>query len=254
MDGERIKVILGLVGPTPNGKDVIFDTNMSVARYVSLIIAVVEAVFFIVSVSGLGAPIADESMRIAYDFAYACMIVFSVMLFVVSGMYRRGFFRSRVVPRCALYLFMVGSAAFGVFVSAIDLIQGEQILVFLVMMVICLCLFILPPAVSIPFSIIAFGAFDIIAYACGGTFSDAMKVNYTSAFIALMVAAVLRYRAAAIMVKNAEEARAAAMHDVDTGLSNRVALMNDRRGFLGTSLVLFICDLDDFKYFNSAYG
>jgi len=192
--------------------------------------------------------------------AYAAMILAFLQLFLCS------FFLTRWhIPHYALnisiVLTLIVTVIFSIYISYLDYIQNEQILVFVTIATLITAAFFIKPYVAISILTIDFVSFYFLMNKSPSGISYATNVNYPIFFLLLIVINVVRYKHFVQIAQNAvanekltSKLRNISMYDTLTNAKNRYALREDFKHLFGKPILIMLTDIDNFKGFNDTYG
>lgn len=261
--GERLKSLLGLPEETSDTQQILDEVNLRIGVIVSILIAVLS----VIMVAGLAAHIGITASFMAGAWYYLSLVLYIVLFGASLHLARVAlptFMNRTSAETClstashsaaarAIALFAVACTAVGMLVSYLDYQVGEQAIVFVMVMVMCSCVFVVRPRIALPYITISFIAFFIICLLSRGV-STNFLLHYWSLWALLMVVSVARFSGYLRVAQGESEARHASTHDDLTGLENRLAFRGRFSSYVGRSLMLILIDLDDFKYLNELYG
>jgi diguanylate cyclase (GGDEF)-like protein len=245
---SRIKHFLGMES---HGRDVLaFFTrsNASVGYYAGIMLAIAwlavlgtrllgfEALPF--SVAGVGVPL--------------LMLACNVSVVIISRCYLNARI-SRKAFQSVLVAYMFVSVLASGLASLLDFVSGGQVVIFLLQVAFCTCLFVEPPIGALLLTSVTFVTMSVAVCLLGdGTFE--MYTVMVVSWLAIMSVSVGRYRQALAAAHRESELRSLSTRDELTGLPNRRALRMNFSHYLNEPIIVVMADLDDFKYVNDACG
>lgn len=249
---EKIKRMLGIDKPNAYFGGYVQRTNAILAWYSGIAVALIQLTLFINTMMQKGAfDAATNRMNRAHAITH---LVFGLISLALSYFGRRAVKTGRVhamVKPIVCYIFI--AAAYGIFNSYIDSLHGEPPLTFIFCMVASTCVFVIPPAGSFNINTAAFVVFSKLAH-ISEIFAHNTVFHYWIGWMIVTLVAILRYQECRYGAAYEEALRDASELDELTGLKNRRSLRQDFQRFVDSDLHVAMCDLDDFKGINDAYG
>ncbi|NCB50605.1 MAG: GGDEF domain-containing protein [Clostridia bacterium] len=157
-------------------------------------------------------------------------------------------------------IYIGASVIWGMLISAVDYSNGNQVFVF-VTIVICVAGFgFLNPAVSTLFFTVIFAVFYSILFSIDGA-ATAILTNYVVLWLMIILSCIARYRTKVSDTiahfeyeKINQKLERMSLYDDLTNAKNRRSLSLDSQAFVGKSLFLMLIDIDGFKEMNDSYG
>lgn len=198
--------------------------------------------------------------------SYALMLLCVCLMLSVCIRKLRGKRVNRIVSIVTPPVFATVCIAFGIFISYSDYFNGEQILVFLTMIVFVACLLVWRPIISFAVLVISFCTFFALINSGGGA-SFATKMNLFTFWIAVWMASFSAYQQRISDGENAADLRDANSHlqrlavcDELTAIANfhyfaehvPVILAMEKERLKDFS-ILFL-DIENFKSYNEKHG
>lgn len=265
---DKIKRRLGLEPLSPYVKRYFRMANMQSATYMSFIIIVLE-VWMLASLFNeilTGERARDYNWIIQHLVSYLMLLAVSLFLFLHAWKYVHGKTENYKRGSFALVLFSSVSITFGIYISYLDYVKGEQVLTFITMVIFVTCILSWKPIVSLAIMAASFIAF----YLCmdmGRTATYATQVNLFITWISLLMAAFgvyYQHLTAARKDEQLEQINAhlekVALHDDLTGIHNMHHFRRQAKTILAdpkvdpsTKRFLFV-DIENFKTYNDKYG
>lgn len=179
-----------------------------------------------------------------------------LQLFFVASRYLNATGLNRPDRRPAaisLAVFILVAFIGSIVISLLSYLDGGTILPFIIATVTISCLIAIPPVIAIPFLAISFGVM-IAGMRLMHPLSTQLLVCMVCILSAQLIASSACYtstRKSASMMALANDR----LHrDPLTNRKNRLSLEEELGSFVGIPLILMMTDVDDFKFFNDAYG
>ena len=259
----QLKKILGLERGHPDILFFLDCINLRNSRVLSLIIMVMEIIMFSIS---FGFQVHEEIVSphrwlFHHRVAYVILFLSALQLFLYTATHspQRGMF-DHFKLNASILLFVMTIAVFGIYISILDYILGEQIFVFISLELLISCVFIVRPLFSVALITVSFALFYFLMDTTKGI-SSATDINYPILLVFFLIVNVTiyrqYYRIAAQTVMNhalAEKLREASLTDSLTRLKNRSALKLNFDKFIGRQVTLMLTDIDNFKSHNDTRG
>ncbi|MBQ9206356.1 MAG: EAL domain-containing protein [Treponema sp.] len=198
--------------------------------------------------------------------SYILLFSSALVLFIQSRNYLKGKPQSRMVGKIVRIFFAFVGLAFGIFISYLDFLKGEQILAFLTMEIYIFGLLLWRPIVSFALITASFLLFLIL---CGYKTPPtlATKLNLFTFWLGTVVTSATRFHQKFLEAKKAEHIEnvntylgEVAVTDEATGINNMVAFRNkvgeirscDPDDFL--SRIFLFLDISNFSSYNERHG
>lgn len=262
----KIRKILGLEKLHPDVQYFLDSENLNIAVPASFIVMVIEfSLFLNTIIYTIKSGRAPSANNLFYRKLYAFLFLAAAQLFAYSTYHKikKTHFKRFSLDLC-LTIFLSSVVIFGISISLRDYLHGEQILVFLTVILFVACLFMVKPYIAIIVIPFSFALFYYLMATNKGI-SNATRVNYPvilGFFILVNIAHYQQFlRIANHNVVNhalAEQLRNSSRYDFLTKLKNRTALNmdfeNQDNPHLNSSFIVMLTDIDDFKIFNDTKG
>ncbi len=189
-------------------------------------------------------------------FSLLFCVCFQINLRIIRRKYSSDY---KVIGFETLLLFAT-MTAWGVTVSYDHYIKATQMLTFYAVIVCLVSMLVIRPAYSIVLVALSFGVLYFMAFRFDGAKSINV-FNYSSIMLLCIVGSLSKYKTtidvlhsrAEVTALN-EKLRLAARTDIMAGIQNRYALAGDYPEYIGRDILLCVCDVDSFKFFNDKYG
>lgn len=234
----------------------ICGTNMRFARVVSVLGLLVAAyvVVYDFVIAGGGLTLSQPELEVLLRCTMVLVLLAaSAIVFVTAQRFLHASGTSAHTAQLVLIAYVVLAVCDAVLLFVIDYPVRNQVLVFVVAELVCTSVFIISPAIGIPLLVVGFTVVFNVLASVGGHLP--IPLAGRALFVLMLCAmAFMRYNAAVEEAAKQERARSISMVDELTGIMNRMFLRSDFEHHIGKPLVVMMCDLDDFKHFNDAYG
>lgn len=258
-----VKKVLGIEKPRDDIQFILDCANIRNSRVISIIIMIMEIICFGISFSfevHLDPSIPNSWMfhhRIAYVTLFTAAA--QLFLYVVTHSAEMGRFSHRALT-VRIGIFLTTLSAFAIYVSILDYVLKEQILVFVTLELLLACIFMVRPIFSVALITISFWFFYWLMGKVAGV-SAATNVNYPILYVFFVIVNIARYyqylKVARQTVMNhalAERLRESSLTDALTKLKNRAALRLRFEEMIGSEITMMLTDIDDFKSHNDKFG
>ena len=258
-----VKKVLGIEKPRDDIQFILDCANIRNSRVISIIIMIMEIICFGISFSfevNLDPSIPNSWMfhhRIAYVTLFTAAA--QLFLYVVTHSAEMGRFSHRALT-VRIGIFLTTLSAFAIYVSILDYVLKEQILVFVTLELLLACIFMVRPIFSVALITISFWFFYWLMGKVAGV-SAATNVNYPILYVFFVIVNIARYyqylKVARQTVMNhalAERLRESSLTDALTKLKNRAALRLRFEEMIGSEITMMLTDIDDFKSHNDKFG
>ncbi len=258
-----VKKVLGIEKPRDDIQFILDCANIRNSRVISIIIMIMEIICFGISFSfevNLDPSIPNSWMfhhRIAYVTLFTAAA--QLFLYVVTHSAEMGRFSHRALT-VRIGIFLTTLSAFAIYVSILDYVLKEQILVFVTLELLLACIFMVRPIFSVALITISFWFFYWLMDKVAGV-SAATNVNYPILYVFFVIVNIARYyqylKVARQTVMNhalAERLRESSLTDALTKLKNRAALRLRFEEMIGSEITMMLTDIDDFKSHNDKFG
>ena len=268
---KRIREALGLNNNSPFISEYFFNANMRSSIYMSAIIIVLESWMIIRMTHVMFRDGLQDSFPYLFSKYYSNYIILIVTAFIVliyASLHLTGKIKARNTGRFLLLSTLFICLSFGINVSLNDYSKGEQILVFVTMVLYAVCLITWRPVISFIVSTASclylyVRMNEMVAVNTGEVgVTEATKINFFILWISIMLICISNYnnmRSQAIkdeklVVMNRSLERSSVVDEL-TGIHNMVYFRREAEKLadLDGKLFLFL-DIENFKSFNEKYG
>lgn len=258
-----VKKVLGIEKPRDDIQFILDCANIRNSRIISIIIMIMEIICFGISFSfevHLD-PSLPNSWMFHHRIAYVTLFTAAAQLFlyVITRPAEMGRF-SHMALTVRIGIFLTTLSAFAIYVSILDYVLKEQILVFVTLELLLACIFMVRPIFSVALITISFCFFYWLMGKVAGV-SAATNVNYPILYVFFVIVNIARYyqylKVARQTVMNhalAESLRESSLTDALTKLKNRAALRLRFEEMIGSEITMMLTDIDDFKSHNDKFG
>ena len=228
-----VKKVLGIEKPREDIQFILDCANIRNSRIISAIIMIMEIITFSISFSFEVHvdPSVPNSWMFHHRIAYVILFTAAAQLFLytITRPAEKGRFTHRALT-VRIGIFLTTLAAFANYISILDYVLKEQILVFITLELLLACIFMVRPVFSVTLITVSFWFFYWLMDKTDGV-SPATNVNYPILYVFFVIVNIARYyqylRIARQTVMNhalAESLREISLTDSLTKLKNRAAL------------------------------
>lgn len=265
---EKIKKFFGLEKYTNYVEKYLNRSNAKSAIYLSIVIISLE-IFMISSVlvsHFTGSSVRTQQWLISHISSYIVLLISGIMMLGYSIYFFRAKKVNLQIGKSIYIFFSIVCIIFGIHISYLDYIKGEQFITLMTMVIFVFCFLIWRPIYSISFLTISFGFFY---YICDKTSpaTFATQVNLFIIWIAIIMASTNAFHQKLREAKNDEHIEHAnsiltklSISDEVTGIANMqyfrsqaLSLMHDKSVDISKLTYLFL-DIENFKNYNEKYG
>ena len=248
---------LGIRRQTPFEKDFVTAANLQYGATLALIVIAVECYMlwnsFMMSRDPQVIERVGSGWIVQHRVAYTVQLLSALFLKTCTLRYYGKSLGGKVLPRVAVIQFIMTSIAFGIYVSLGDIARGNGPYAFLTQMVSITCIFVVRPLAFIP---VLFVTFDFMLRATrqAGVLTHGNIVNLQIFCLILMVSCCIKHYKYVHGAQAREQLAHYSYYDELTGLRNTRALQQDHEHWVGKRIAFALIDIDNFKYYNDAYG
>ncbi len=265
---SRIRAWLGIDKRTQYVDNYFHAVNMRASIYMSIVVIILEIFMIVLRYEEMHRNGINLNINYLWDNyqSFIIPLAASIIMLIVSALYMAGkkippFFASTVV-----WLFSAACIYYGMKTSYDDFNHGNQILIFLTMVIFVVCLLTWRPIMGL---LILFAAYGLFIYSIDGldTLGKTNLINLLIMGIATLIFCVSNYMAVrkqALKDEKLETVNAyltkTAVSDDLTGINNMSYFRNVTEQMLAdpktdnsSKLFLFL-DIENFKSFNNKYG
>ena len=190
---------------------------------------------------------------------YRVLLGASVIMLTMSVAYIKGKKINHTRLMTVMCIYTTVCVGFGMYISYLDYLKGEQILSFLTMILFVGCLVVWRPYISVILLAVAFGGFY---YMCDKAMpaTVATNVNMFTTYVASVMISVGNYNQRLNEAQKDKELETISTHDELTGIHNmhyfrrRAEKMLSKACESGNSLTFLYFDIENFKIYNERYG
>ena len=198
--------------------------------------------------------------------AYIILFLSSLILFIYSYKFLKGQTTNRRLGKAIMIFFAIICFSFGTYISYLDYIKGEHMLVFATMEIFAMGIMVWRPAVSIPLITASFITFYWICdSAVPATY--ATKMNHFTIWLAIIITTLIRFQQKSHEARKTEHIEnmnaylgEVAVTDEATGIGNMLAFRNEVGKIRNSSETEFLSrnflflDILNFKSYNEKHG
>ncbi len=265
---DNIKQFLGIEKFSKYTNDFFYHSNIKSSLYVASIVSILE-IWMICSTlcfQFFGNLNRSTYWLITHIGAYALLLASALALLIYSILHQKNNGKSHKTWWFIRLVFSLISMAFGIYISYMDYLKGEQFINLMTMTIIVFCFTVWRPLFSIIFLTGSYGFFFLLCHSQIPT-SYATKVNLSIVFLIILLSAINSYRRMLSEAKKDERLEQAhdillklSISDEVTGIANMnyfrgqaFSLMNEKDINVRDYIYLYF-DIENFKMLNQKYG
>ena len=190
---------------------------------------------------------------------YIVLLGASVVMLCMAILYLKGKYINHVRLMSIMCIYTTVCVGFGMYISYLDYLKGEQILSFLTMILFVGCLVVWRPYISIIMLAVVFGGFY---YICDKAMpaTVATDINMFTTYVAAVMISVGNYNQRLNEAQKDQDLEDISTHDDLTGISNMHYFRKRADSMLkdaykqGKPLTFLYFDIENFKTYNERYG
>ena len=265
---DKLKAFLGIEKYSKYAQNYFDQSNIRSSFYVASIVVVLElwmicsTLFF----QYFGNLNRSRQWLVIHLVCYLVLLISALILLIYSILHQKKIVNNQNVWAGIRFLFSIVAIGFGIYISYLDYLKGEQFITLMTMTILVFCFTVWRPIFSILFLSLSYGFFFAI---CNSQIpaSYATKVNLTIVLITILLSAINNYSQKLSEAKKDEKLEQA--HDILLKLSisdevTGIANMNYFRGQAFeltskkdidiTQYIYLYFDIENFKMLNQKYG
>lgn len=265
---DKIKAFLGIETFTKYTNDYFDSSNIRSSLYVSSVVVLLELWMIISTIlfQFFGQLGRSKQWFIIHIFCYVLLLTSALVLLIYSILHQKKIVKNHAIWKSIRFIFSIVSIGFGIYISYLDYLKGEQFITLMTMTIIVFCFTVWRPIYTLAFLISSYGLFFLI---CNHQIpaSYATKVNLTIVLLIITLSAINSYRQKLSEAKKDERLEQA--HDILLKLSisdevTGIANMNYFRGqafelmnkaeIKASNYIYLYFDIENFKMLNQKYG
>ncbi|WP_318661769.1 EAL domain-containing protein [Treponema sp.] len=266
--GDRVKQFLGIEHYSSYVEDYFELSNVRSSIYLSCVIISLELWMII---SAVVRHLSGSSRRtpewlFKHLTSYVVLLAAGLIMLIYALLYIKNKKRVKKAGGIIYALFSVIAIGFGIYISYLDYVKGEQFITLITMSIFVFCFIVWRPIHTISFLTVAFLVFVNICHKVIPA-SYATKVNLFIIWIALLMSAISAYHQKIKEAHKDERLEAnnnlllkLSISDEVTGISNMtyfrgqtIELLKNKKIDFTKKIFLFL-DIEHFKYYNDKYG
>ena len=259
--GEKLKRWIGLSEHSSYVRRYIDTSNMKAIVCMSVFVIFVEVWMMIRIVRIILFDVEPRTPEWIATHMRLYLVLFgtSIIMLVIALLYLRGKHMTHRRLITVMSIYTTVCVGFGMYVSYLDYIKGEQILSFLTMILFVGCLVVWRPYVSIVMLTAAFGIFYIVCDKAMPA-TVATDINLFTTWVAAIMISVGNYNQRLNEAEKDQGLENISTHDDLTGISNMHFFMKRAKDMLqsafenGRVLTFLYFDVENFRTFNERYG
>ncbi|MBR5375890.1 MAG: EAL domain-containing protein [Lachnospiraceae bacterium] len=258
---EKLKDLIGLNKADPYVRDYMESVNMRAIKYMCSFVIFVETwmIVRVIRIVLFGVEKRSPEWISVHLKLYLILIVSSILMLLFAFAYLRGRVRSHTVTKAVKGAYCLICVVFGIYVSYLDYVKGEQIMSFVTMILFVACLLVWPPILSVPILTVSFGLFYILCDRAVPA-TVATDVNLFTSYIAMVMISIGNYRLLKSEAVKDKGLEYISVHDDLTGIYNMHHFRESackrfsEAASQGKKLSLIYFDIVNFKTYNERYG
>ena len=265
---DAIKKFLGMEKFTKYTREYFDKSNIKSSLYVSSVVIVLE-IWMICSTllfQYFGDLGRSKQWLFTHIGSYIMLLIAALSLFIFSLLHHKQKINNYKAWLTIRFIFSIISIAFGIYISYMDYLKGEQFITLMTMTIFVFCFTVWRPIYSILFLSVSYSIFFILCnYAEPASY--ATKVNLTIVLISILLSAINSYSQKLNQAEKNERLEQAhdillklSISDEVTGIANMnyfrgqaLELMNKKETDFSKYIYLYF-DIENFKTLNQKYG
>lgn len=266
--GDRVKQFLGIEHYSSYVEDYFELSNVRSSIYLSCVIISLELWMII---SAVVRHLSGSSRRtpewlFKHLTSYVVLLAAGLIMLIYALLYIKNKKSVKKAGGIIYAIFSVIAIGFGIYISYLDYVKGEQFITLITMSIFVFCFIVWRPIHTISFLTVAFLVFVNICHKVIPA-SYATKVNLFIIWIALLMSAISAYHQKIKEAHKDERLEAnnnlllkLSISDEVTGISNMtyfrgqtIELLKNKKIDFTKKIFLFL-DIEHFKYYNDKYG
>ena len=265
---DSLKRFLGLEKFTKYTNEYFDKSNIRSSLYVSSVVIILE-IWMIISTLFLqyfGDLNRSKQWLITHLGSYILLLISAGILFFYSILNHKKILKNQKIWLTIRFFFSVIAIGFGIYISFLDYLKGEQFITLMTMTIFVFCFTVWRPIYTILFLFSSYSIFFIICNKAEPA-TYATKVNLTIVFITITMSVINSYSQKLNEAKKDEKLEQAqnillklSISDEVTGIANMnyfrgqaLELMQKKETVIENLIYLFI-DIENFKTLNQKYG
>lgn len=265
---DSIKAFFGIETFTNYTNDYFDRSNIRSSLYVSSVVVLLEIWMIISTIffQFFGNLRRSKQWLIIHFFCYSLLLLSALILLIYSILHQKKIVKNHKIWKGIRFVFSLVSIGFGIYISYLDYLKGEQFITLMTMTIIVFCFTVWRPLYTLVFLFSSYGLFFII---CNHKIpaSYATKVNLTIVLIIIILSAINSFRQK--LSEALKDERLEQAHDILLKLSisdevTGIANMNYFRGqafdlmnkpdYKPSDYIYLYFDIENFKMLNQKYG
>ncbi len=265
---ESIKKFLGIEHFTKYTNDYFDRSNIRSSLYVASVVVLLELWMIISTLffQFFGDLNRSKAWLITHLASYTLLFLSALSLLIYSLLHVKKIIKRNKEWFAVRFVFSIISLGFGIYISYLDYLKGEQFITLMTMTIIVFCFTVWRPLYSI---LLLTGSYTLFFILCHNRLpaTYATKVNLTIVMLIILLSAINAYRQKLSEAKKDERLEQA--HDILLKLSisdevTGVANMNyfrgqafeliNKPGIIPSDYIYLYFDIENFKMINQKYG
>lgn len=265
---ESIKKLLGIEHFTKYTNDYFDRSNIRSSLYVASVVVLLELWMIISTLffQFFGDLNRSKAWLITHLASYTLLFLSALSLLIYSLLHVKKIIKRNKEWFAVRFVFSIISLGFGIYISYLDYLKGEQFITLMTMTIIVFCFTVWRPLYSI---LLLTGSYTLFFILCQNRLpaTYATKVNLTIVMLIILLSAINAYRQKLSEAKKDERLEQAhdillklSISDEVTGVANMnyfrgqaFELMN-KPGIIPSDYIYLYFDIENFKMINQKYG
>lgn len=265
---DSLKKILGIENFTKYTREYFDKSNIRSSLYVSSVVIILELWMIISTLffQFFGDLNRSKHWLITHIGCYALLLISADILFAYSLLHHKKIVKNHKIWLAIRFIFSVVAIGFGIYISFLDYLKGEQFITLMTMTIFVFCFTVWRPIYTILFLSVSYGIFFIICNNANPA-TYATKVNLTIVLITITMSAINAYLQKLNEARKEERLQQAhdillklSISDEVTGIANMnyfrgqaLEKMQSKETVVENMIYLFL-DIENFKTLNQKYG
>ena len=265
---DSLKKFLGIETFTKYTREYFDKSNIRSSLYVSSVVIILELWMIISTLffQFFGDLNRSKHWLITHIGCYALLLISAGILFAYSLLHHKKIVKNHKIWLAIRFIFSVVAIGFGIYISFLDYLKGEQFITLMTMTIFVFCFTVWRPIYTILLLSVSYGIFFTICNNANPA-TYATKVNLTIVLITITLSAINAYLQK--LNESRKEERLEQAHDILLKLSisdevTGIANMNYFRGqalekmqskeTVVENMIYLFLDIENFKTLNQKYG
>ena len=265
---DSLKKILGIETYSKYTREYFDKSNIRSSLYVSSVVIILELWMIISTLffQFFGDLNRSRYWLLTHIGCYVLLLISASILLLYSLLHYKKIVKNHKAWLTIRFIFSIVSIGFGIYISFIDYLKGEQFITLMTMTIFVFCFTVWRPIYTILFLSVSYGIFFIICNQANQA-TYATKVNLTIVLITITMSAINAYLQKLNEARKEERLQQAhdillklSISDEVTGIANMnyfrgqaLEKMQSKETVVENMIYLFL-DIENFKTLNQKYG